>query len=156
MILENMVVPEYMFLDIFIIAKVFNLLYSWLEHNIIDNILTFSKVFGNMIVLISVIIFLLILAYITIKHLKKLPKFYVIEVTDAYGNDIILEGIRTKFRIYDVAKNYSEFYSNIYKKQYKFNVIGSNQRHKLGFLSVVSLSQNAFEANRKTYKDNSM
>jgi hypothetical protein len=143
-----MVVPEYMFLDIFIIARVFNLLYSWLEHNIIDNILTFSKVFGNMIVLISVIIFLLILAYITIKHLKKLPKFYVIEVTDAYGNDIILEGIRTKFRIYDVAKNYSEFYSNIYKKQYKFNVIGSNQRHNLGFLSVVSLSQKAFKANR--------
>jgi hypothetical protein len=142
------VVPEYMFLDIFTIAKVFNLIYSWLEHNIIDNILSFSKVFGNMIVLISVIIFLLILAYITIKHLKKLPKFYVIEVTDIYGNDIILEGIRTKFRTYDVAKNYSEFYSNIYKKQYKFNVIGSNQRHNLGFLSIISLSQKAFKANR--------
>ena len=134
-----------MFLDIFIIAKVFNLLYSWLEHNIIDNILAFSKVFGNMIVMISVIIFLLILAYITIKHLKKLPKFYVIEVTDVYGNDIILEGIRTKFRTYDVAKNYSEFYSNLYKKQYRFNVIGSNQRHNLGFLSVISLSQKAFK-----------
>lgn len=141
-----MVVPEYMFLDIFIIARVFNLLYSWLEHNIIDNILAFSKVFGNMIVMISVIIFLLILAYITIKHLKKLPKFYVIEVTDVYGNDIILEGIRTKFRTYDVAKNYSEFYSNLYKEQYKFNVIGSNQRHNLGFLSVISLSQKAFKS----------
>ena len=135
-----------MFLYIFIIAKVFNLLYSWLEHNIIDNILAFSKVFGNMIVLISVIIFLLILAYITIKHLKKLPKFYVIEVTDVYGNDIILDGIRTKFRTYDVAKNYSEFYSNLYKEQYKFNVIGSNQRNNLGFLSVISLSQKAFKS----------
>jgi hypothetical protein len=141
-----MVVPEYMFLDIFTIAKVFNLLYSWLEHNIIDNILAFSKVFGNMIFFISVIIFLLILAYITIKHLKKLPKFYVIEVTDVYGNNIILEGIRTQFRTYDVAKNYSEFYSNLYKKQYRFNVIGSNQRHNLGFLSVISLSQKAFKA----------
>ena len=134
-----------MFLDIFIIAKVFNLLYSWLEHNIIDNILAFSKIFGNMIFFISVIIFLLILAYITIKHLKKLPKFYVIEVTDVYGNNIILEGIRTQFRTYDVAKNYSEFYSNLYKKQYRFNVIGSNQRHNLGFLSVISLSQKAFK-----------
>jgi hypothetical protein len=140
-----MVVPEYMFLDIFIIAKVFNLLSSWLEHNIIDNILAFSKIFGNMIFFISVIIFLLILAYITIKHLKKLPKFYVIEVTDVYGNNIILEGIRTQFRTYDVAKNYSEFYSNLYKKQYRFNVIGSNQRHNLGFLSVISLSQKAFK-----------
>ena len=140
-----MVVPEYMFLDIFVIAKVFNLIYSWLEHNIIDNILAFSKIFGNMIFFISVIIFLLILAYITIKHLKKLPKFYVIEVTDVYGNNIILEGIRTQFRTYDVAKNYSEFYSNLYKKQYRFNVIGSNQRHNLGFLSVISLSQKAFK-----------
>lgn len=139
------VVHEYMFLDIFIIAKVFNLLYSWLEHNIIDNILAFSKVFGNMIFFISVIIFLLILAYITIKHLKKLPKFYVIEVTDIFGNNIILEGIRTQFRTYDVAKNYSEFYSNLYKKQYRFNVIGSNQRHNLGFLSVISLSQKTFK-----------
>jgi hypothetical protein len=143
-----MEVPEYMFLDIFIIAKAFSLLYSWLEHNIIDNILSFSKVFGNTIVLISVVIFLLILAYITIKHLKKLPKFYVIEVTDVFGNNIILEGIRTKFRTYDAAKSYSEFYSDIYKKQYKFNVIGSNQRHSLGFLSVVSLSQKAFKVNR--------
>jgi hypothetical protein len=101
-----------------------------------------------MIVLISVVIFLLILAYITIKHLKKLPKFYVIEVTDVYGNDIILEGIRTKFRTYDAAKSYSEFYSDIFKKQYKFNVMGSNQRHSLGFFNIMSLSQKAFKVNR--------
>ena len=139
------------FFDIFTIAKVFNLLYLWLEHNIIDHILSFSRTFGNMLVLISVVIFLLILAYITIKHLKKLPKFYLIEVTDVFGNDIILEGIRTKFRTYDAAKSYSEFYSEIYKKQYKFNVIGSNQRNELGFLSVISLSQKAFKSNRNNF-----
>ena len=139
------------FFDIFTIAKVFNLLYLWLEHNIIDHILSFSRTFGNMLVLISVVIFLLILAYITIKHLKKLPKFYLIEVTDVFGNDIILEGIRTKFRTYDAAKSYSEFYSEIYKKQYKFNVIGSNQRHELGFLSVISLSQKAFKSNKNNF-----
>jgi hypothetical protein len=113
--------------------------------------LSFSRTFGNMLVLISVVIFLLILAYITIKHLKKLPKFYLIEVTDVFGNDIILEGIRTKFRTYDAAKSYSEFYSEIYKKQYKFNVIGSNQRNELGFLSVISLSQKAFKSNRNNF-----
>ena len=95
-----------MFLDIFIIARVFNILYTWLEHNIIDNILNFSRVFGNMLVLISVVIFLLILAYITIKHLKKLPRFYTINITDIDGNNIIIEGIRTKFRTYDAAKSF--------------------------------------------------
>ena len=128
-----------MFLDIFIIARVFNILYTWLEHNIIDNILNFSRVFGNMLVLISVVIFLLILAYITIKHLKKLPRFYTINITDIDGNNIIIEGIRTKFRTYDAAKSFSEFYCNIYKKQYKFHVVGSNQRQSLGFLNLISL-----------------
>ena len=137
-----------MFLDIFIIARVFNIFYTWLEHNIIDNILNFSRVFGNMLVLISVVIFLLILAYITIKHLKKLPRFYTINITDIDGNNIILEGIRTKFRTYDAAKSFSEFYHNIYKKQYKFHVVGSNQRHSLGFLDVISLPQKAFKVKR--------
>ena len=120
----------------------------WLEHNIIDHILNFSRTFGNILVLIGVVIFLLILAYITIKHLKKLPKFYIIEVTDVFGNNIILEGIRTKFRTYDAAKSYSEFYSDIYKKQYKFNVIGSNQRLEVGFLNIISSSHKDFKSNR--------
>jgi hypothetical protein len=137
-----------MFLDLFIIARVFNILYTWLEHNIIDNILNFSKVFGNMLVLVSVVIFLLILAYITIKHLKKLPKFYSIDITDIDGNNVILEGIRTKFTTYNAAKSYSEFYRDLYKKHYKFHVVGSNKRYTLGFLDVISLPQKAFKAKR--------
>jgi hypothetical protein len=137
-----------MFFDIFIIVRVFNILYTWLEHNILDNILNFSRVFGNILVLISVVIFLLILAYITIKHLKKLPKFYTIDITDIDGNSIILEGIRTKFTTYDAAKSYSEFYRDIYDNQYKFHVVGSNKRYTLGFLDVVSLPQKAFKAKR--------
>ena len=137
-----------MFLDTFTLAKVFNLLYSWLEHNILDNILAFSKVFGHMIFLISVVVFFLILAYITIKYLKKLPKYYVLEVTDNYDNNIILEGIRIKFKTYDAARSYSEFYTDLYNKKYKFKVIGSNQKHNMGFLSVISLSQKAFKGNR--------
>ncbi len=144
-----------MFLDIFIIARVFNILYTWLEHNIIDNFLNFSKVFGNILILISVVIFLLILAYITIKHLKNLPKFYSIVITDLDGNNIILDGnniildgLRTKFTTYDAAKSYSEFYREIYKQQYKFYVVGSNKRDTLGFLDVVTLPHKAFKAKR--------
>ncbi len=137
-----------MFFDIFILVRVFNILYTWLEHNIIDNILNFSRVFGNILVLISVVIFLLILAYITIKHLKKLPKFYTIDITDTDGNSIILEGIRTKFTTYDAAKSYSEFYRDIYANQYKFRVVGSNKRYTVGFFDVVSLPQKAFKAKR--------
>ena len=137
-----------MFLDSFTLAKVFNLFYSWLEHNILDNILAFSKVFGNMIILISVVVFFLILAYITIKYLKKLPKYYVLEVTDNYGNNIVLEGIRNKFRTYDAARSYSQFYTDLYNKKYQFKVIGSNQKNNMSILSVISLSQKAFKGKK--------
>jgi hypothetical protein len=95
-----------------------------------------------------VVIFLLILAYITIKHLKKLPKFYSIVITDLDGNNIILDGLRTKFTTYDAATSYSEFYREIYKQQYKFYVVGSNKRDTLGFLDVVTLPHKAFKAKR--------
>lgn len=137
-----------MFFDIFIIVRVFSILYTWLDHNIVDSVLNFSKAFGNMVVLMGVVIFFLVIVYITIKNLKKLPKFYMIKIIDINGNDIILEGIRTRFLTYDAAKHYSEFYENIYKKQYKFHVVGSNKRYDLGFIDVASLSRGVFKHNR--------
>ena len=137
-----------MFFDIFIIVRVLSILYTWLDHNIVDSILNFSKVFGNMLVVMGVIMFFLIVVYITIKNARKLPKFYVIKVMDMNGNDIIVEGIRTQFLTYDAAKHYSEFYEDIYKKQYKFHVVGSNKRYDLGFIGVASLSRGVFKHNR--------
>lgn len=101
-----------------------------------------------MMVLIGVVIFLFIFIYITIKNLKKLPKFYVINVVDLNGNDIILEGIRTKFRTYDAARHYSQFYQDIYENQYKFRVVGSNKKYDLGFINVASLSRRAFKSRK--------
>ena len=137
-----------MFFDIFIIVRVFSILYTWLDHNIVDSVLNFSKAFGNMLVLMGVVIFFLVIVYITIKNLKKLPKFYMIKIIDINGNDITLEGIRTRFLTYDAAKHYSQFYEDIYKKQYKFHVVGSNKRYDLGFIDVASLSRGVFKQNR--------
>ena len=137
-----------MLFDIFIIVRVFSILYTWLDHNIVDSILNFSRIFGNLLVLMGVVIFFLIVVYITIKNLKKLPKFYVIKIIDIDGNDIILEGVRTQFLTYDAARHYSEFYQDIYKKQYKFHVVGSNKRYDLGFIDVASLSRGVFKHNR--------
>jgi hypothetical protein len=125
-----------MLLDVLIIARIFNVLYSWIDNNIIDGILSFSRAFGNMIVLIGAVIFLLLIIYITIKNLKKLPRFYEIEITDLFGNKIILDDVRTKFLTYDAAKHYSEFYGDLYNSQYKFNIIGRNQRYNSGVSSM--------------------
>jgi hypothetical protein len=56
-----------------------------------------------------------------------LPKSYVIEIEDVFGEKAVINGIRLSFRTYDAAKSYSEFYSNIYGIQYKFRVVGDKR-----------------------------
>lgn len=109
----------------FVFVKVFGIIYSWFNTNIVESVITFIKVFGNAVILVGAVIFLIILVYITIKNLKKLPKQYTIVTMDVYGNGVVLEGIRTKFSTYTAAKHYSDFYQDLFKQQYKFSVIGN-------------------------------
>lgn len=127
-----------MVLDILIISKIFNILYSWIDNNIVDTVLSFSRAFGNMMLLIGAVIFLMLVIYITIKNLKKLPKYYEIEITDIFGDKIVLNDLRTKFATYDAAKYYSEFYGDIYNSQYKFNVVGRNERYNISVSGISS------------------
>ena len=77
-----------------------------------------------MIIVIAVISFLLFNLFLTMIHLRKLPKYYVIEIVNAYGNKTAVEGLRVIFATYDVAESYARFYQDIYKDQYKFRVTG--------------------------------
>lgn len=61
------------------------------------------------------------------KQLKKLPKFYVIEIEDIYGNKTAVDGLRTNFTTYAAAKSYAHFYYNLYGVQYKFRIVGRNR-----------------------------
>lgn len=99
----------------------------WLEHNVLNYILNFIRGFEQAFIMITVIAFLLVVIYMTIKHVKRLPKSYVIEVLDVFGHKIIIEGLRISYDTYDAAKSYSQFYTNLFGKQYKFLVSGSNR-----------------------------
>jgi hypothetical protein len=99
----------------------------WLEHNVLNYILNFIRGFEQAFIMITVIAFLLVVIYMTIKHVKRLPKSYVIEVLDVFGHKIIIQGLRISYDTYDAAKSYSQFYTNLFGKQYKFLVSGSNR-----------------------------
>jgi len=72
--------------------------------------------------------FLLFNLLLTIRYIKKLPNYYVIEIVDAYGNKVAIEGLRLLFATYDAAKSYSLFYQDIYKDQYRFRVTGVREK----------------------------
>jgi hypothetical protein len=111
-------------LAITIFAKVFGIVYRWLHDYLVIYVINFAKGFEMAIIVIAVISFLLFNLFLTIKYLKKLPKYYIIEIVDVYGNKTAVEGLRLLFANQDVANSYALFYQNIYKDQYKFTVIG--------------------------------
>jgi hypothetical protein len=100
---------------------------KWIEHNVINNFLEFVKSFEHLLIVITVVAFFLIIIYMTMKQLKKLPKFYVIEIEDIYGKRTVIDGLRINFTTFAAAKSYAHFYSNLYDEQYKFRIVGRNR-----------------------------
>jgi hypothetical protein len=111
-------------LIITIFVKVFAITSKWLHDNLVTYLVNFAKGFELLIIVIAVISFLLFNLFLTMRHLGKLPKYYAIEIVDAYGNKTALEGLRVIFTTYDAAESYARFYQDIYKGQYKFRVTG--------------------------------
>lgn len=100
---------------------------KWFEQNVINNVLEFVKGFEHLLMVLTVVSFFLIIMYMTIKQFKRLPKFYVIEIEDVYGNKSSVDGLRTNFTTFTAAKSYAHFYSNLYGNQYKFRIVGRNR-----------------------------
>lgn len=109
-------------------VRIFDIVYRWLDQNVIVNVLNFIKGFEQGIIIISAIFFLLITIYVTVKHIKKLPQSYIIEITDIYNKKTAIDGLRLIFATYDAAESYARFYRNIFGEQYKFRVIGISIR----------------------------
>jgi hypothetical protein len=110
-----------------IFAKVVAITYKWLDHHLLVYILNFAREFASAIIVIAIILFLMYNVFLTVRSLKKLPNYYVIEIEDAEGSKITVAGLRMIFATYDVAESYARFYRDIYKDQYRFRVVGIKQ-----------------------------
>jgi hypothetical protein len=80
--------------------------------------------FEYLIVFCCAILFLLITVFITLRQARKLPKSYIVEVVDIYGQKVTPDGLRLAFKTYEAAESYAQFYRDSYNGQYKFRVIG--------------------------------
>ncbi|HEY9386894.1 MAG TPA: hypothetical protein VIP70_07625 [Nitrososphaeraceae archaeon] len=86
--------------------------------------MTTAKNFEYVIVFWSAIVFLLFTVFVTLRQARKLPKSYIVEVVDVYGQRATPDGLRLVFNTYDAAESYAQFYRDIYRDQYKFHVTG--------------------------------
>ena len=108
-------------------VALFGVTYRWLEQNVINYVLNFVRGFEHVLVMFVAVAFLLITVYIIVNHVKRLPKSYIIEIVDVFGERVNIDSLRHSFTTYEVAKSYSQFYTNLYGKQYKFRVVGRNR-----------------------------
>lgn len=108
-------------------VALFGIAYRWLEQNVINYVLNFVRGFEHVLVMFVAVAFLLITVYIIVNHVKKLPKSYIIEIVDVFGERVNIDSLRHSFTTYEAAKSYSQFYTNLYGKQYKFRVVGRNR-----------------------------
>ncbi|HVD08584.1 MAG TPA: hypothetical protein VNB67_09080 [Nitrososphaeraceae archaeon] len=108
-------------------VALFGVAYRWLEQNVINYVLNFVRGFEHVLVTFVAVAFLLITVYIIVNHVKRLPKSYIIEIVDVFGERVNIESLRHNFTTYEAAKSYSQFYTNLYGKQYKFRVVGRNR-----------------------------
>jgi hypothetical protein len=67
----------------------------------------FVNDFKHIVVLIAAITFLLIVMFITIRQVRRLPLSYTIQILDNDGDKIILPDLRLHFRRYEVAESYA-------------------------------------------------
>jgi hypothetical protein len=109
-------------LEIFV--RFVGLAYRWFEHYVFNYLVNFGRSFEQVFVMIAIAAFLLITVFLLIRRSKKLPKYYVIQIVDIFGKNIILGDLRVTFSTYDAAKSYSQFYSALYDGQYRFQVTG--------------------------------
>lgn len=105
-------------------VKMFGITYKWVDQNMISSIFNFLKTFEYAIIICCAIAFLLVTVLIMLRQARKLPKSYIVEVTDVYGQRVVPEGLRLVFATYDAAESYARLYRSIYSEQYDFRVIG--------------------------------
>ena len=58
-----------------IIIRLLSFSSKWIEQNVINNVLEFVKSFEHLLMVLTVVAFFLIIIYMTMKQLNKLPKF---------------------------------------------------------------------------------
>ena len=99
-----------------------SMLYRLLGQYVFNYVVNLGRGFEQVFVVVAVAIFLLITVFLLVKRLKKLPKYYVVQIVDNSGKKIMLENLRVTFNTYDVATSYSQFYEALYNGQYRFRV----------------------------------
>ena len=102
-----------------------NFVYVLFGQTIPSIIWAFFKDVGEMVIIVAVFAFALAWMLKSKPHNK--PKKYSIMVFDVFGNESHIDGVRTEFKVHDVAWSYMKQYKLSYPL-YNFALVTDNQK----------------------------
>jgi len=106
-----------------IIMQSFGLTYAWLNDYLVSPFLAFTRGFEFAIIFIAAALFLAMSVFVLLKQAKRLPKSYIVEIVDVYGEKVSVDGVRQVFATHEAAESYARVYRDSFP-QYRFRVIG--------------------------------
>ena len=113
-----------------IFTQSFGLTYAWLNENLISPFIAFTRGFEFAVIFLAAALFFAISVFFLLRNAKKLPRSYVIEIVNVYGQMVSIDGVRQTFATHDAAESYARMYRVNFGNQYKFRVIGAAEPGK--------------------------
>jgi apolipoprotein N-acyltransferase len=108
-----------------IFTQSFGLTYAWLNDNLISPFIAFTRGFEFAVIFLAAALFFAISVFFLLRKAKKLPKSYMIEIVNVYGQMVSIDGVRQTFATHEAAESYARMYRSNFGNQYRFRVIGA-------------------------------
>ena len=109
-----------------LLAQSFSIAYTWLNQYLVSPFLAFTRGFEFALIFTAAAVFFMISVLFLLRQAKKLPKSYVVEIEDVYGEKVSIDGVRQAFATHEAAESYARMYRDSFR-QYKFRVVGVGQ-----------------------------
>ncbi|MER3408320.1 MAG: hypothetical protein C4292_06245 [Nitrososphaera sp.] len=101
--------------------------YSWLYHYLISPFEALVKDFQFAAICAVTIVFIIFSVFMMLRQTRKsMPKAYMVEIADVYGQKVSIDGVRQIFRTYEAAESFARMYRQSFA-QYRFRVVGLPQ-----------------------------
>lgn len=97
--------------------------YSWLYQNLISPLESVARDFQFAAICAITVAFIIISMFLMLRQAKRLPRSYMVEIADVYGEKVSIDGVRQDFQTYEAAESYARMYRQN-MPLYRFRVVG--------------------------------
>jgi hypothetical protein len=106
------------------VTQLFGIAYAWLNNNLISPLISLGRGFEIAFIFLVSLVFFFVSLFVLMKQAKRLPKSYMIKITDVYGKETALDGLRQVFSTHEAAESFAKMYQDNFGSHIGYKVVG--------------------------------